>query len=294
MSYETSNHSAPYAIVVALTFDETGVNALREAARIAELHPASQLHVVHVVSQITTRSSSRKLVSVERRLERAPDVMRRYVEHVWSNVPRKVIGHLRVGVPSRAILQTAADVNAELVVVGTHRRSGVKKLMLGSVAEQVVRHAHCPVFIAMPKDYSTAGKKTRSERPEPPCPHCLDVRHRSAGAQLWCPQHGQAPVAAPIYRPAAPVAPALAAQPAPHESGVHEIPVQARASMPPRAAAQPRISAPPPAATRARPPVPPPAAGHARTAARVSAVVPPLPRTAAAAYAQPARAREPR
>lgn len=210
MTYQSSESRTPYVILAALTFDETGVNALREAARIAELHPASQLHVLHVVTEIKTSSSARELLSVERRLEHAPALMRQYVEHIWSKVPRKVIGHLRVGVPSRSILQTAADVNAELVVVGTHRRSGVKKLMLGSVAEQVVQHAHCPVFIAMPKDYSRkadkARPKPRTSTIEPVCAQCAEVRRTSAGEHLWCEQHGRAQAAPRPHRPE-PVAP---------------------------------------------------------------------------------------
>jgi len=156
----TSQHAPaqqPYAILACITFDDTGVCALQEAARLAELHPSSQLHVLHVVTEAKGpgRVSGRELWSIEHRLERAPEVLRKYVEHVWARVPRKVVGHLRVGTsPSRAIVQTAQDVDADLIVVGTHRRSGMQKLMHGSVAELVMRHAHCPVFVAMPKDYS--------------------------------------------------------------------------------------------------------------------------------------------
>jgi nucleotide-binding universal stress UspA family protein len=215
MTYEpTSETSAPYAILVALTFDETGVNALREATRIAELHPTSQLHVLHVVSEIGTASTGRELLSAERRLERAPGVMRQYVEHVWSNLPRKVIGHLRVGVPARSIVQTAADINAELVVVGTHRRSGMKRLVQGSVAAQVVAQAHCPVFIAMPKDYSST---TRSETAEAPCPRCADVRRQSGGEYLWCPQHARPNVKPLVYRPTKRGGAAAAPPPPPRE-----------------------------------------------------------------------------
>jgi len=199
MTYDPS--SAPYAILVALTFDQTGVNALREATRIAELHPTSQLHVLHVVSEIGTASSGRELLSAERRLARAPDVMRQYVEHVWSNLPRKVIGHLRVGVPARSIVQTAADINAELVVVGTHRRSGMKRLVQGSVAAQVVAKAHCPVFIAMPKDYSQTTSQDAAGAAAEPCPRCADVRRQSGGEYLWCPEHGRPNVKPLVYRP---------------------------------------------------------------------------------------------
>ncbi|MET0386979.1 MAG: universal stress protein [Polyangiales bacterium] len=155
----------PYVILVALSFDQTGELALREAARLAELHPASELHVVHVVPEVGPVYASRERRSLERRLARAPAEIRSYVQHVWPELSCKVIAHLRVGVPAHAILRTAEDIHAEVVVVGTHRRSGMKKLMLGSVAEQVMHEAHCPVFFAMPKAYA----------PRPPAPLRLDT-----------------------------------------------------------------------------------------------------------------------
>jgi nucleotide-binding universal stress UspA family protein len=50
------------------------------------------------------------------------------------------------GVAANAIVQYAADHSMDLIVMGTHGRSGFAHLLLGSVAEQVVRTAHCPVL----------------------------------------------------------------------------------------------------------------------------------------------------
>jgi glycine betaine transporter len=44
-----------------------------------------------------------------------------------------------------AILHDARSWAADLIVMGTHGRSGISRLVLGSVAETVIRHAHCPV-----------------------------------------------------------------------------------------------------------------------------------------------------
>lgn len=46
-----------------------------------------------------------------------------------------------------AILRTANDYHADLLVMGTHGRRGIKRLFLGSVAEQLVREAHIPVLL---------------------------------------------------------------------------------------------------------------------------------------------------
>ena len=51
-----------------------------------------------------------------------------------------------VGDPTAEILRVAADIHADLVVLGTHGRTGLGRLLMGSVAEQVVRKAGCPVL----------------------------------------------------------------------------------------------------------------------------------------------------
>jgi nucleotide-binding universal stress UspA family protein len=48
--------------------------------------------------------------------------------------------------PAAAVLQVAADVGCDLIVLGTHGRTGLGRVLLGSVAEQVVRRAACPVL----------------------------------------------------------------------------------------------------------------------------------------------------
>ncbi|MBX3328147.1 MAG: universal stress protein, partial [Nitrospira sp.] len=51
--------------------------------------------------------------------------------------------HLREGIPSEQIGQTALELRADLVVVGTHGRTGLDHIMLGSTAERVIKHAPC-------------------------------------------------------------------------------------------------------------------------------------------------------
>jgi nucleotide-binding universal stress UspA family protein len=54
--------------------------------------------------------------------------------------------HLVQAEPGKAIIETAAREKFDLIVMGTHGRSGLAHLVLGSVAERVVRHAPCPVL----------------------------------------------------------------------------------------------------------------------------------------------------
>jgi nucleotide-binding universal stress UspA family protein len=50
--------------------------------------------------------------------------------------------------PTHGLVDAAAGAQADLVVVGSHGRRGVRRLLLGSVAEVTVRHAHCSVLVA--------------------------------------------------------------------------------------------------------------------------------------------------
>lgn len=55
------------------------------------------------------------------------------------------------GVPFVEIIRTAKDKNADLIVIGTHGRTGIDHMLFGSTAEKVVRKAHCPVLtVRMP------------------------------------------------------------------------------------------------------------------------------------------------
>lgn len=57
-----------------------------------------------------------------------------------------VIHRMLTGDPATSILRTADEENVDLIVMGTHGRRGLTRLLMGSVAEEVVRKAKCPVL----------------------------------------------------------------------------------------------------------------------------------------------------
>ncbi|WP_425614133.1 universal stress protein [Anatilimnocola sp. NA78] len=59
------------------------------------------------------------------------------------NVP--VVYRLVTGDPATAVVQAAEEEGADFIVVGSHGRTGIGRLLMGSVAESIVRHAKCPV-----------------------------------------------------------------------------------------------------------------------------------------------------
>jgi universal stress protein A len=58
----------------------------------------------------------------------------------------RLVPAVREGKPAHEIAQVAADVGAEVIVIGTHGRSGLEHLLVGSVTERVLRRARCHVF----------------------------------------------------------------------------------------------------------------------------------------------------
>jgi nucleotide-binding universal stress UspA family protein len=67
---------------------------------------------------------------------------------------------LFVGDPAEEILRVAQAVKADLVVLGTHGRTGLGRLLMGSVAEQIVRRAPCPVVtvkVPLPQEGPAGG-----------------------------------------------------------------------------------------------------------------------------------------
>lgn len=63
----------------------------------------------------------------------------------------KVHPMFKEGTPFLEILKTAGEIPADLIVLGTHGRTGLTHFLMGSVAERVVRKAACPVFTVRPK-----------------------------------------------------------------------------------------------------------------------------------------------
>jgi nucleotide-binding universal stress UspA family protein len=67
--------------------------------------------------------------------------------HIWPKDPAISVEHLvEDGDPATAILQVAQERQCDLIVMGSHGRTGLARLLMGSVAEQVVRGALCPVM----------------------------------------------------------------------------------------------------------------------------------------------------
>jgi nucleotide-binding universal stress UspA family protein len=62
--------------------------------------------------------------------------------------------HLGTGRPDEEIVRLAEEIRAGTIVVGSRGLGGIRRALMGSVSDSVVRHAHCPVLVVRAGDYS--------------------------------------------------------------------------------------------------------------------------------------------
>ncbi|CAN5871520.1 hypothetical protein BH11MYX2_BH11MYX2_08540 [soil metagenome] len=149
----------PSQIVVAYDFSPSAEEAVLRAVEIACRAPQN---VLHIVAAIEPRSGLAIL---------PPDGP---VDYLYAGRIEKIVGermtaafagrkssaevqfyvHARIGHPANEILQIAEELGADLIMIGSHGKTGLERLVLGSVSERVVREAKCPVMVARAKRYA--------------------------------------------------------------------------------------------------------------------------------------------
>lgn len=143
----------------------------------------SELHIVHVLKMPADEPvSTFKLASLT---EKVKGQLWDLANTVPSSIARIVI-HLRLGDPALEIAQLASDLDANLIVVGTHSPKGLTRLLLGSVAESLVRNAPCAVLTYRPKHQDSVWVEIAA-----PCPDCKEVQDATERKQLWCARHSE-------------------------------------------------------------------------------------------------------
>lgn len=132
-------------IVVAMDFSEPSETALRLATSLARGSGAT-LHIVHVRQPFTMYHLDRKyghvkpfpeLPELEQILKRVVPGDRTVAYQHWLFSSED---------PAKEILTLAREQQADFIMMGTHGRTGLSRLLTGSVAEAVLRHAECPVL----------------------------------------------------------------------------------------------------------------------------------------------------
>jgi nucleotide-binding universal stress UspA family protein len=135
-------------------FSETSQEAARYAISFAREFKA-KVFVLHVVNEkIFTESNMPRVVSIEELEREMTEEARKRLKTLvpaeeaegldWETV-------IRQGEPFIEIIRFAKDQDVDLIVIGTHGRSGFEHIIFGSTAEKVVRKAPCPVLSVRPE-----------------------------------------------------------------------------------------------------------------------------------------------
>lgn len=143
----------PERILVPVDFSEHSDLILASAGALARRFGAA-LDVLHVMVQLNypdpyvVDAAALRAMAEDAR-ETVPETLaEKAAEVIGDDVP--VESHVRVGVAAAGIVEFAEERGSDMVVVGSHGRTGMERIFLGSVAEGVVRQAPCPVLTVKP------------------------------------------------------------------------------------------------------------------------------------------------
>ncbi|MEZ6125611.1 MAG: universal stress protein [Planctomycetaceae bacterium] len=145
-------------ILVPTDFSEFSRRAMDYACAMASRFE-SELHLLHISPAAemlipeAAALGAENLVGHSEALEQAAKAqLDRLPPGGWEN-GKPIIRATRIGAPFLEIVQYARDEEIDLIVLGTHGRSGLMHLLMGSVAENVVRKAPCPVMTVKPEGH---------------------------------------------------------------------------------------------------------------------------------------------
>lgn len=154
-----------HTILCPIDFSESSLEALAIAVELGE-HFASEVYVLHVLELQPTPAildplSGAVSVAALHRSELEGNI-RRVMEDVvqkYENRSVTMTSLIEDGAAAQKIVQCAQSIGADIIVISTHGRTGWRRFIYGSVAEEVIRTAACPVLSTRPmrRELTEAG-----------------------------------------------------------------------------------------------------------------------------------------
>ncbi|MCA9540227.1 MAG: universal stress protein [Myxococcales bacterium] len=139
-------------ILVPVDFSDCSREAVRTALALAKVFEA-EVDVVHVheipytAGDVRVQTPEGTVTMRDFLRAEAARLLDEMLESIETLHDAPHHQHLLEGVPHAAIVRAALSNHSELIVMGTHGRSGLSHLLMGSVAEKVLRQAPCPVMV---------------------------------------------------------------------------------------------------------------------------------------------------
>ena len=138
-------------VLVAFDFGETSEKALSYGQNLTRAF-GGRLHVLHVADVIATTASQFYPDHPGDPEMRAESLALKQLRALLPQGTAEFAVRIS-GSPGGAIVKHAESIGADVIVIGTHGREGVSRLLMGSVAEYVVRHAPCPVLVVRQQEH---------------------------------------------------------------------------------------------------------------------------------------------
>lgn len=132
-------------ILCPVDFSETSDYALKYALELGQRFGA-EVHLVHAYQLPVYAMPDGALVAGPEAVASLTDKLQKDLTALGKRHEGVTKTHLLEGVPHREIDDLAKKLPADIIVMGTHGRSGLARVLIGSVAERVVRTAPCPVL----------------------------------------------------------------------------------------------------------------------------------------------------
>lgn len=135
-------------ILCPVDYSNCSMNALAYATELA-LKDSARLYLLYVKDEHVSDYGGLKFgADFNYTTETVAEMEQRLRSSIPEEIRRSIDVEIliRVGIPFEEILKAARDEKAELIVMGTHGRTGIAHMVIGSVAEKVIRNAPCPVL----------------------------------------------------------------------------------------------------------------------------------------------------
>ena len=176
----------PYVVLVGMDFSELADRALEQAFELASRRDRAEVHVLCVIPSAGLGAhhalTGYSLTAEAGVRDGAFESLRAHVQAELDafvsraaprRVPEQVVSHVRLDTPALGIVELASAISADLIVLGTHGQRAANHLLMGSVAENTVRYAVCPVLV-VPADKEASTRPGITEQAwtslsVPPC-----------------------------------------------------------------------------------------------------------------------------
>lgn len=155
-----------YRVVVGSDFSALGDRAVAEGLRLCTQYAHSELNVITVGVEaqggVLLPGPNLHALPGAHAQEQARLHVARLSDAYFTVQPcgglEKIAVYVATGSPAERIVALATAIDADVIVLGTHARHGLDRILLGSVADEVLRRAPCGVFVLRPRDFLNGEK----------------------------------------------------------------------------------------------------------------------------------------